>query len=152
MIIYAKTHDYVDLQGNPRVTICSTTTPPDDTWQTFNVPDSSWLYLDINNKIQIQTQAVMTAVENQAALPVLEEGVQAYIDKIAKKKGYDSAASCISYLNSTITAWKTDATAMNVWRDSVWTECQTVENAVAAGTQALPTIDQLIALLPTAPW
>ena len=78
----------------------------------------------------------------------LEAAVQTYIDSKAKAKGYDSANSCISYLNSTNTAWKADATAMNAWRDAVWLYCFTNASSATPST----TWAQLLPLLPTAPW
>lgn len=85
-------------------------------------------------------------------LTVLEGAVQQYLDQKAQAKGYDSAASCISYLNSSNATWKADATAMNTWRDDVWNFCFTNEANVKAGTTPMPTSAQLIAALPAAPW
>ena len=86
------------------------------------------------------------------ALLSLEQKVQQYLDQKAQAKGYDSAASCISYLNSSNATWKADAIAMNTWRDDVWNFCFTNEASVKAGTTPLPTSTQLIAALPAAPW
>ncbi len=85
-------------------------------------------------------------------LATLEGAVQQYIDGKAQAKGYDSAASCISYLNSTNATWKSDATAMNTWRDAVWGFCFTNEASVKAGTTPMPTAAELMAALPSAPW
>jgi hypothetical protein len=78
----------------------------------------------------------------------LESDVQSYLDSKAQIKGYDSAASCISYLNSTNTAWKADATAMNSGRDAVWSYCYTNTASATPST----TWAQLQPLLPAAPW
>jgi hypothetical protein len=114
---------------------------------------SSW------NVAKLGTQPTATklasaqpAADLAAALPLLEVAAQNYIDSKAKIKGYDSANSCISYLSSSIAAWKSDATAMNTWRDSVWDFCYINQAAVLAGTTPLPTPAQLIAALPAAPW
>lgn len=88
----------------------------------------------------------------QELLALLESAVQVHIDSVAQAKGYDSANSCISYLNSNTAAWKTDATAMNVWRDAVWLFCFENESAVLSGTAPMPTKEQLLAALPVAPW
>jgi hypothetical protein len=82
----------------------------------------------------------------------LEAAVQVYIDSKALAKGYDSANSCISYLNSSNATWKADATAMNTWRDAVWTFCYNSKSAVSVGSIPMPTSAQLIAALPAAPW
>jgi hypothetical protein len=88
----------------------------------------------------------------QELISALEQIVQTYIDSKAQEHGYDNANSCISYLNSSIAAWKSDATAMNTWRDSVWDFCYTNQAAELAGTTPMPTAAQLIAALPAAPW
>lgn len=78
----------------------------------------------------------------------LEAATQAYLDAVAARKGYDSANSCISYINSTNAAWKADAAAMNTWRDSVWAICiANTPNIIVTTTWA-----NVLALLPAAPW
>jgi hypothetical protein len=116
-------------------------------------------FISIWNVAKLGTQPTATklasaqpAADLAAALPLLEVAAQTYIDSKAKVRGYDSANSCISYLNSSIVAWAADAKAMNTWRDAVWNYCYTNQAAVLAGTTALPTAAQLIAVLPAAPW
>ena len=82
----------------------------------------------------------------------LEADVQTYIDSKAQVKGYDSAASCISYLSSGNKTWAADALAMRDWRDAVWTFCYDSAGKVSVGTVPVPTKEQLIAALPAAPW
>lgn len=78
--------------------------------------------------------------------------VQTYIDSVAIKAGYDSANSCISYMNSTNPTWKAAAIAMNKWRDDVWGFAFTEKSLILAGTLPAPTQAQLVAALPAAPW
>lgn len=85
-------------------------------------------------------------------LTALENDVQAYLDSKAAAKGYSNAASCISYLNSGNATWKADATAMNTWRDAVWTFCFANSAGVKTGASPVPTWAQLLAALPAAPW
>ena len=73
---------------------------------------------------------------------------QSYIDSKAVAKGYDSANSCISYLNSANLTWKAEAASMLAWRDAVWSACY----ANAAKVTATTTWAQLLLLLPAAPW
>lgn len=81
-------------------------------------------------------------------IAALEDGVQNYLDAKAKAKGYDSASRCIGYLNSTNATWKSEATLMNAWRDAAWAYCANLEQTETSP----PTLDQLIAKLPAAPW
>jgi len=96
-----------------------------------------------------QVQAIQNPSLTQAQVQaVLDTDVQAYIDSKATAKGYDSAASCLSYLNSSNATWKADAVAMNSWRDAVWGYC--FMNATSATPST--TWAQLQPLLPAAPW
>ena len=91
-----------------------------------------------------------------AALPpptpaqtTLAAAVQGHLDATARAKGYDSALSCVTYINSTVPQYKAEATAMRDWRDAVWLRCYEVLAEVQAGARAVPTEAQLIALLPS---
>lgn len=98
---------------------------------------------------QVEADEILNPPKTTAQIQIeLESNVQSYLDSKAQSKGYDSSSSCISYLNSTNPLWKTDALAMNAWRDSVWGFCYA--NAIIA-TPAT-TWEELIPLLPVAPW
>lgn len=72
--------------------------------------------------------------------------------KTANSHGYDSAYTCLSYLQSTDPKWKAEAEAFNVWRDAVWNKCHEVLNAVEAGTRTAPSVDELLEELPKIEW
>ena len=72
--------------------------------------------------------------------------------KTARSRGYDSAYTCLSYLQSTDEKWRNEAVAFNSWRDSVWNKCHEVLNAVEAGKRVAPTVDELLAELPEIVW
>jgi hypothetical protein len=103
---------------------------------------------EIATYISAATPISPTPLTKEQVVAQLEASVQAYIDSVANRKGYESAERCISYLNSTNDTWKSDATAMNSWRDQVWMYCQNEENTA----NTAPTADELIAALPAAPW
>ena len=88
------------------------------------------------------------AVEQQQKS--LEQAVQSHLDSKARERGYDNIVSACSYATSTGT-FGTEGQAYVEWRDSVWTYCYNVLSQVQAGTRVAPTIDELIAELPTAP-
>jgi hypothetical protein len=46
--------------------------------------------------------------------------VQEWLDETAKGNGYDSLASCISYLNSSVQQYANGAASALAWRDAVW--------------------------------
>ncbi len=129
-------------------------------------PASATVLEVVDQQSMLQTCAPGWKVQNNQLIPpppaapptqaeqlaALEIAVQQYLDQKAQAKGYDSAASCISYLSSSNTTWAADAKAMNAWRDAVWGFCFTNEAAVKAGTTTMPTATELIAALPVAPW
>jgi hypothetical protein len=85
----------------------------------------------------------------QATQATLAAAVQGHLDATARAKGYDSALSCVTYINSTVPQYKAEATAMRDWRDAVWLRCYEVLAEVQAGTHPVPTEAELIALLPS---
>lgn len=85
----------------------------------------------------------------QAQLTV---AVQAYLDATARARSYDSALSCVSYIDSTVAVYRAESAAMRDWRDAVWQRCYELLAEVQAGTRPIPTESELIALLPTIIW
>ena len=82
-------------------------------------------------------------VDNDELLDDLEEkcmiAVQLHIDSIAQDYGYDDIKSAISYLNSTITEWSSEADSFNQWRDAVWLHCLNLMQDVRSGEVPTPT-------------
>lgn len=46
--------------------------------------------------------------------------IQEYLEGVARSMGYSSAASCASYVNSTVETWAAEARAFVAHRDAVW--------------------------------
>lgn len=88
---------------------------------------------------------IKTAEEKQAeAEAALRDQMASVIDGAveaqARALGYNSAAHCASYVNSTVPAWATEATAFVAWRDAVWQAVFALEvdpGAAMLGTEAL---------------
>jgi hypothetical protein len=93
-----------------------------------------------------QGKLLATAREKAAAV------VQAHLDATARAKGYDSALSCVSYIDSTVASYRTEATKMRDWRDAVWMRCYALMAEVQAGTRPIPNEEELVALLPPIQW
>jgi hypothetical protein len=89
---------------------------------------------------------------NEELLLTYENKIQAIIDATAKSKGYDNSYTCLSYLNSKNTTWKTEAETFLDWRDSVWEKCHELLNAYNEGKLKKLTIEQIIAELPKITW
>jgi hypothetical protein len=74
-----------------------------------------------------------------------------HVDGVARERGYSSAASCASYVSSTVAAWSAESAAFVAWRDAVYVEAFATLEAYEGGAPA-PTIDGLLAGLPTIAW
>jgi len=83
------------------------------------------------------------------AATALMADVQAWLDTAAKGNGYDSLASCITYVSSAVAQWKADADAAVAWRDAVWQACfQWQQSASANPPTTFPTSAEVITQLP----
>jgi hypothetical protein len=81
----------------------------------------------------------------------IQNGIQVWLDTTAQSRGYDSALTCVSYISSSNTTFANEANSMLHWRDAVWSQCYVLQAEWSANTpDPLPTLDSVIALLPTA--
>lgn len=73
MTIYAKLHNF----NHTEYTISARFDQPDNSWVAYDVPNVDWLYLDINNTIQVHTQTEMdiTAASEEHAILIEEAKV-----------------------------------------------------------------------------
>ena len=79
----------------------------------------------------------------------LQASVQAWLDQIALRNGYDSLASCISSRGWSVAQGDADASHAMAWRDAVWQAAFAWQQSAAASPPAsLPTADKVIAQLP----
>ena len=101
---------------------------------------------DVDGIFQPDTQAILLEDTNNL-VQSLENAVQEYIDSQAKNRGYDSIVSACSYAGYT-NEFQTEAVSLGVWRSAVWTKAYQVQADVEAGTIPMPTVDELIAMLP----
>jgi len=95
---------------------------------------------------EVNAHFAATSAELISALKV---SVQQWLDTTARASGYDSLASCASYINSSVTQWAADAKAAIAWRDAVWQACFAQWSAAQSATSpVIPTAAALIAELP----
>lgn len=74
--------------------------------------------------------------------------VQKVLDDAAKSRGYDSMISAASYAGYP-NDFQAEALSLATWRSAVWTKCYAVLAEVKAATRVAPTIQELLAELPT---
>lgn len=82
------------------------------------------------------------------ALPLEEQmrlEIQAVLDAKARERGYDSLASAVSYVTSTVPAWAAEALVLRDWRDAVWVHALAEMAAVQAGTRSAPSVEAFLA-------
>jgi hypothetical protein len=130
---------------------------------------SNWRYADATNRAVTRllpngyTESILASelsadvtpdpyIPPQPTQATLSAAVQAHLDATARARSYDSALSCVSYIDSTVTTYRAEAAAMRDWRDAVWTRCYELLAEVQAGTRPIPTESELIALLPAIQW
>ena len=81
-----------------------------------------------------------------------EWAVQVAMDSLAQAWGYDTIASAISYVNSTVAKWKNEGAVLNQWRDTVWTWAADQRAAILADPSTAPaTAADFVAEMPAAP-
>lgn len=79
---------------------------------------------------------------------LVETTVQQILDDEAKANGYDSIISACTYATSTGTFGAEGQSFVN-WRDAVWTHLYALLASVQNGTITEPTLEEIIAGLPT---
>lgn len=100
---------------------------------------------DLVNGVWVLNQARELA----ATKADLTNAVQLMLDQTAQVRGYDGIISAISYADeNAVPAFAVEGKAFRAWRSNVWAACLTVLAEVEAGTRAVPTKDELLALLP----
>lgn len=82
----------------------------------------------------------------------LINAVQAKLDEVAQSRGYDGILSLCSYATSSDTTFAAEGQAGVAWRDAVWRHCYNLLAEVQAGTKPVPTVEELVAGLPTITW
>ena len=80
----------------------------------------------------------------------LVAAIQAHLDAQAQAMGYDNIATAVSYADEpAVPKFQAEGAALRAWRSLVWAACYEHLAAVQAGTLALPTAAEAIALLPS---
>lgn len=78
-----------------------------------------------------------------------ERRVQQWLDDLAKRHGYDSIMTAVSYANEySIPRFQEQGAAFRHLRSLVWDHCYATLDAVKRGEQPMPDIDQFIAGMP----
>ena len=79
------------------------------------------------------------------------DAVQKHLDDTAKSRGYGGILSAVSYVGDADPVFNAEGIALKAWRSDVWNACHVKLAEVNAGG-AVPTIPELIAILPAVVW
>ena len=79
-----------------------------------------------------------------------EQAIQEHIVSTAQGKGYDDDKSLLSYVDDPNPVWDMEAKAFKKWRSLVWQKCHEILSAV--DSEHIPTIEDIINLLPVIEW
>lgn len=82
----------------------------------------------------------------------LQNAVQDRLDSFARTRNYDGVLSCCSYATSTNTKFQQEAQYCVQARDAHWAACYTILQEFEAGTRAIPTVEELLSLMPALQW
>lgn len=85
-------------------------------------------------------------------VPDYVTAIQAMLDTKVQERRYYNILSACSYAPSTNPTFRAEANTCLAWRDAVWAQAYAVLDQVNAGTLAQPTVDELLAMLPTMTW
>ena len=95
---------------------------------------------------------VIAKAAREEAMRNTMKAVQRHLDNVARSKGYDNIISLCTYATDSDPIFSAEGQAGVAWRGAVWRYCNTVLAEVEAGTRAQPTVEELIAELPTITW
>lgn len=93
------------------------------------------------------------ALTAEMRLEILERAVQDRLDIEARRRGYDSIFTAVTYADEpAVPKFQAEGQRLRAWRSLVWASCTRILAAVKAGDRAEPSVEQLLAELPTIYW
>jgi len=133
-----------------------------------NIPADAVEITDGEHQVLLEGQSQgKLIVADAAGRPVLQDpppptaeqimaqydaAVQQRLDDFAKTRNYTNIMSAATYATSTVPKFKAEGQYAVEARDATWAKCYEVLAAVEAGTRPMPTLEELIAELPTLVW
>lgn len=100
------------------------------------------MYLE-GEELEEPQERVQARIQKQ-----LTDAVQRVLDNKARELNYDSCLSVCSYINTKIAKFDSEGEAFRVWRSAVWAKGYEILELVKSGKMAIPSEEELIAMLP----
>jgi hypothetical protein len=113
-----------------------------------------WDEVEGMQKVRECTPAEIVEIEERKAAASIitvqqyTEAVQKHLDAKAQSKNYDDIVSACSYAGAP-NPFQAEGVKFVEWRGNVWAKCYEVMALVQGGQRTAPTIEELIAELPT---
>lgn len=111
--------------------------------------------VDNNIVIPVESEVVSEDVSMFSDAEIIERiqvAVQNILNSKAHELNYDDGFAIASYANSTVEKFRTEARRFIAWRDQCWDTCYDFLGRYQAGEIPRPTIDEVVAALPTLDW
>lgn len=98
----------------------------------------------------IDGRVVKRAVQRQMTVEDYARAIQAYLDRRARQRGYDSIFTAVTYADEpAVATFQAEGRAYRAWRSLVWEKCYAILAEIQAGTRAAPRdLAEIIAELP----
>ena len=93
----------------------------------------------------------MTQLTTEQQIAILNLQLDLYFTQVSLERGYSSADSCVSYINSTVLSWKNEATAYSEWRDAAYETINPIINAIPP-EGPVPTVDKVTSQVTPIVW
>lgn len=91
----------------------------------------------------------MTQEQKEAQIQnKLTNAVQRFLDKKAQELNYDNCLSVCSYIDTGVQKFDDESRAFRKWRSAVWAKGYEILDLVKMGEMAIPSEEELIAMLP----
>jgi hypothetical protein len=130
-----------------------------------NIPEYDAVYYKLVEDVPTNVNGVWT--QNWSVLPCsveevaqniitakanLQAAVQNRLDSFAQTRNYNSMLSCCTYATSTNQKFQQEAQYCVQARDAHWGVCYVVLEQFEAGERPIPTVTELLSLMPTLEW
>ena len=101
---------------------------------------------------EVQAEFFNLFVDSPGTQAMLTKAVQDYMDATVQARGYDGILSACSYVDTGVEKFDNEGAKCREWRSAVWAKCYEVLDDVLQGNRAIPTAEELLAMLPKLEW
>ena len=141
---------FSDENGN--VPVGATQISDNDFQTMYSNPNHFTVFKYEDGAVSLDGAKVFTAYVATKQRDVLNV-VQELLDNTAKSKGYDSIFTAVTYADeASNTTFQAEGQALRAWRSEVWTSLYAILADWEGGVITEPTVDEIVAQLPTITW